>query len=345
MSHLLLDAFDDAAPWSAFEADGVTPSAALGLSIDTQVFHLGEDAASGRIDAAVEALGHFLRRSFVAVDLSQHDELRFWLRASRAADGTPERPFFLELRAGSAALPIGDPQNTWQRFLPVAKPGAWELACLALDDLPAAVRGALTRLELRCTHAAQPFTCHLDDLAAVREEMIGDVEAALVARLDGRLSLAGAPVVAQVASAGVAAPAAPYIRIALVEIRTGGDRPRPGEVRRDYSGLSYRIAAAANEYDLTYDIDAVTTERAHTTRILEFVLASLAPRAQLAVAGRPGLLDWLPIERSNLAEDLDDDRVRLRFRIAARQAVGRPKRVTPAFNEPIINTDSQGSPT
>lgn len=343
MSQQQLDAFDDATLWGAFEADGVTPSAALGLTIDTQVYRFGDDAASGRIDAAPGALGHFLRRSFAALDLTERDELRFWLRATRPADGTPERPFFLELRAGSVALPIGAPQNTWQRFLPVAKPGVWELACLALDDLPAAVRGALTRLELRCVNDAQPFTCHLDDLAAVREEMIGDVEAALVARLGDRISLNGALVPAHVAGSGATPPAAPYLRIALLEIRPGGDRPRAGEVRRDYSGLAYRVAGATNDYDLTYDVDAVTTDRAHTTRILEHVLASLAPHAQLVAAGRPVLVDWQRIERSNLAEELNDDRVRLRFRIATRQVVGAPTKVVPTLNPVSIETEPAGS--
>lgn len=344
MSYQLLDDFANAVLWSAFEADGTTPSAALGLTIDSQVHRYGSDQKSGRIEGASGALGHFLRRSFSALDLTPHEELRLWLRSTRVADGTPERPFFLELRLGSAALPIGHPQNVWQRFLPVGRAGSWELVGLALDDLPAAVRGSLTRIELRCTDDAGSFICHLDDLAAVREEMLGDVEAALLARLGDRLALDGDLVPAYIASPGVTPPELPHMRIALVEIRPGGDRPRSGEVRRDYAGTGYRVAGAANDYDLDYDVDAVTGSRLHTTCILEFVLASLAPRSQLAAAGRPVLVEWQRIDCSNLAEELNDDRVRLRFRIATRQVAGLPTKVVPTFNPVSIETEPAGSP-
>lgn len=344
MSYSLLDGLADAAPWAAFEGDGVTPSALLSLVIDPAIHRFGRDAGSGRIEGGPGALDHHLRRSLGNLDLTSHDELRLWVRADRLADGTPERPFFLEARLGSALLPIGDPQNTWHRFLPVPRANAWDLVSLALDDLPADVRGAVSRLELRCVDDTVPFALLIDDLAAVREEMVADAEAALVAELDGRLIFGGNPVPAHVENVGLAPPPLPYVRIELVEILPGSDRPRAGEVRRDYAGSGYRVAGAANDFDLVYDIDAATDSRQHTTRILELVLARLAPRTQLAAAGRPVLVDWRPIERSNLVDELNDNRPRLRFRVATRQVVGPPTPVVPTFNQVSIATEPAGSP-
>lgn len=343
MTFTLLDGMTDAGPWSGFEGDGVTPSAVLTLAVDAEIHPLGRDAGSGRIDGAAGALDHRLRRSFAGIDLSPHDELRLWVRADRPADGTPERPFYLEARLGNAALPIGDPQNGWHRFLPVSRTGSWELVSLALDDLPGQVRGSLERLELRCVDDSAPFTLWIDDLAAVREEMVGDVEAALVAELGGRLVLDGNPVPAHVENPGQNAPQVPYVRLELVEIRRGSDRPRAGEVRRDYSGSGYRIAGAHYDFDLVYDIDAVSGSRQHTTRILELVLGRLAPRTRLAAAGRPVLVDWRPIERSNLVEELNNNRVRLRFCVETRQVVGPPTPVVPTFNQVSIETEHAGS--
>lgn len=344
MTYTLLDGMADAGPWEAFEGDGVTPSAVLSLVTDPEIHPYGRDAGSGRIDGAPGALDHRLRRAFAGVDLSQADELRFWTRADRTADGTPELPFYLEVRLGSAALPIGDPQNTWHRFLPVARTGAWDLVSLALDDLPAAVRGSLEQIEIRCVDDSAVFSLWIDDLAAVREEMVGDVEAALVAELGGHLVLEGNPVAAHVENPGQVAPQQPYVRLELVEIRRGSDRPRSGEVRRDYSGNGYRIAGASYDFDLVYDIDAATGSRQHTTRILELVLARLAPRTRLAAAGRPVLVDWRPIERSNLVEELNNNRVRLRFCVETRQVVGQPTPVVPTFNQVSIEAEPAGSP-
>src|SRR5262245_58513843 len=53
------------------------------------------------------------------VNLSMYDELRFWVNADRAADGTPDRPFFLELCLVQAGV-----ERRW--LVPVNEPGVWE---------------------------------------------------------------------------------------------------------------------------------------------------------------------------------------------------------------------------
>src|SRR5437870_4758452 len=98
MPLMIVDSMDNAGPWQAFAPDGVTPSVELSLAIEPPRPRPGADAFAGRVSGTVKALNHTLRRAFAALDLSQFDELRFWVYSDRQADGTPIRPFFLEMR-------------------------------------------------------------------------------------------------------------------------------------------------------------------------------------------------------------------------------------------------------
>src|SRR4051812_25741142 len=206
----VLDSMTDPGAWAARTPDGAAASAELAVIADPA--NLTGDG-SLRVTATTAALGHRLERTLPAADLTGFSDLQLVLRADRPADGSPAAPFFAELRLGSAAAPIGAGGNTWHRLLPVRSAGSFELVALALDDLPPAVRGAVTAVRLTVVDAARPVTLLLDRLAAVRESMLADADAALLARLDGLARIDDTPVPALVAEQGAADPQPPYIRL------------------------------------------------------------------------------------------------------------------------------------
>nr|MCU0922324.1 hypothetical protein [Burkholderiaceae bacterium] len=114
MAVLTLPGTDQLANWSAFQADGITPSAAIALVQDNVSTTPSGDSRSVGISLAAASLNHRARCSVAAQDLSEIDELRLALRSDRPASGS----FFVELRLGSAALASGAPGNLWHRRLP-----------------------------------------------------------------------------------------------------------------------------------------------------------------------------------------------------------------------------------
>lgn len=336
MAWLLIDDLQSAAPWSAHRPDD-TPSPELALVADTSEFRHLPDQSSGRVEASASSTGHYLRRALPALDLDDLDELRFWLRSGQPADGSPERPFRLRVELGSAALPVGAPGNEWRRLLPVEEAGRWQFVRLALDDLAPAVRGAAAELRLTVVDAAGGFTAWLDDLAACRPELLADVDTALLALLDGTLSIGGVPVPAEIAVPGAAAPGEPWLRltpydVAFSDLRTGARRPRT-----DFTDAGFRIRPESVAYDLAYRIEAVTSDRGEQAQILEFVLDVLGARRDLLVAGLPH-----PAERvaASPPEDAWNDAPVLRYRIQARRERGAPRHVLPVA-ETVLTTDLQ----
>src|SRR6266545_1046811 len=112
------------------------------------------------------------------LDLSAYDELRLWTYASRTADGTPSAPFLLELSYLDAADVPGE-EHRW--LVPVNRRRTWEQHRFGIADDR---RGQITGLFLRCL-TNEPFQIHLDELLAVNEEPLSDVESALTGLLDG----------------------------------------------------------------------------------------------------------------------------------------------------------------
>ena len=122
MSHLVVDDLADLTPWAARTPTGAA-SAAITLA-RSPAARLGGPAL--RIEAGPDATGHRIERALGPLDLSPFDDLELWVRGDRAADGSDGRPFYLELRLGSAALAVGASGNAWQRLIPVddaRKPG------------------------------------------------------------------------------------------------------------------------------------------------------------------------------------------------------------------------------
>lgn len=330
MPHLIVEAMNQANQWSALAPDGVTPSVALSLSDDAAVARFGVDGTSGRISGSAAALHHTLRRTLPGLDLSDYDELRLWLRSDRVANGSPTQPFFLELWLGSDALPPEHAGNSWVRSLPVFQAEEWELVRLSLRDLPAAIRSAVTRLHLRCIEASQPFTCHLDDLLAVREAMIADVDEALWGSLHEQVSVEGTPIAAVLAHPGLSEPEAPFIRVRHTGLRLARNRRQGGGQRSDFRGNTFALLPDAIGYDLFYEVTLHTSSRAEEVQLLEFLLDRFSPRSYLLVNGT-----LLPIEHIE-PEGMPANEPHLRLKVATARASGLPTPATPPFNEIII---------
>lgn len=322
MAQLLIDNMNNAGLWSAVAADGVTPSAELSLVVDNTRFRIGADQQSGRISSSVNALDHRVRRALANLDLTTFDELRFWLWSERLADGAPGRPYFLQARLGSVALPIGNVGNTWQRNVPVGQIRTWELVRLSLDDLPAAIRSAANQLELRCIDATTSFACNLDDLFAVREQMISDVDMALQARLHNQLTLNGNQVAAVFFHAEQPPVVEmPFIQITQYDVQYIGERTPVVQSRADYTSNGFSLRPISVAYEIFYELDFFADTRAEKGAIMDFVLRRLSPRSELVVNAVPLTVDWVAVPPFDQTGG-PRDRCLFYFKVSTRQEVG-----------------------
>jgi hypothetical protein len=118
------------------------------------------------------------------LDLSAFDELRFWVNADRRADGSAEAPFWLELSYHDVAdLPADE--HRW--YIPVNAEGVWEQRRIGIANDR---RSAIDRFRLSVLDD-RPFSIAVDELLAVNEEMLVDLEGALVARIGPSLAVPG----------------------------------------------------------------------------------------------------------------------------------------------------------
>ena len=271
------------AGWQALQADGVTPSTTLTIAQDTTTATPSGDTRSVRIDLTTGSLNHIARRSGVAQDLSQHDELRL----VAGTDGPVAHPPVLELRLGSAALPIGAPGNTWHRRLPPMA-GGWELVRFSLDDLPAAVRGALTVMELRCVNDASHIRLRIDEALAVRSAVVFDTEQALLNRLHNRFVLNAAPVPALLTVAGAVLPASPWpcIVIMSLALRLAQERSTGQSRRCDFTSTGYRLRPAPAAYEIIFGLEPLAATRGEQAAITDWLLFALPVQSTLRVGGQ-----------------------------------------------------------
>ncbi|MCC7164257.1 MAG: hypothetical protein IT331_17310 [Anaerolineae bacterium] len=342
MSQLAIDAMDDASRWKGFAADGATPSAELVMTDDAVMFRYGADRKSGKVTGTTAALNHVLRRTLAATDLTNLDALCFWLKSSRRADGSPARPFFLEMRLASAAIGLDAPANTWSRLIPVEQNDTWEFVRLGLDDLPAGIRNAVTVMQVRCVNAETSFTANLDDMLAVRAEMIGDADAALRARLHEQLTLDGTKTPAVVFFPDDPAPPnPPFFRILNYDIRVLYELMRSEPTRADYSGHGFRLRASAVPYLLSYEIEAVADTRAHQTRMLEFALETLTPSSHLLVNGVMLPLEWVDVASEDLIGGSRTGRTLLHFQLMTWQERGAVERAVPPYHTVEVAMDQR----
>jgi hypothetical protein len=216
-----------------------------------------------------------------AVDLREREELRLWLRSSRAGA-------YLELEVDS--VPASG--SAWRRQLPVRRAHHWELHRLWIGDMAAGVRSAARRLRLRSLDGTVAFTAAVDELLAVQPQAVVDADAALLARLHRRFSVPGAagptPVPAILdfpESPGTRV--APYILITPWSVQP--EAPPAGE-RVDSPTMTGAATRPAPLFaTLEYRIDVFATNRAEKSALLgEIVPALLRP---LPVAGAAVTVD------------------------------------------------------
>jgi hypothetical protein len=231
---LAVDDLGDLTPWKA-RTPGGAASNAIAVAAGTGP-RPAEPAM--RIEASSDAQGHFVERTLAAVDLSAFADLELWVLSDRPADSSDARPPFLELRLGSAQLAIGAGPNAWHRLIPVPTAGTWEFVPLALDDLPAPVRSALTAIRFTCVDAKQPFALTLGTIRAVTQQLLSDADAALLDRVDGKLELNNAPVTAVVEPEPD--PGTPFFRLRNYGVRPAPERSPSAGTRTDYTEPAFR---------------------------------------------------------------------------------------------------------
>ena len=174
MSHLLVHDMD--AAWT-------TSGVALAVTVEPTGVP-GIPGASNRLDASGAAPAT-ATSTFGAggLDLSGFDELRFWIIADRRADGSSSAPFYLEL----FYVDLSNPAVEFRWFVSVNASGRWEQRAVGLGANP---RSAVGTIGFR---ALQPtaFSCAIDELLAVREEMMRDAEGALTVAIERDVTIAG----------------------------------------------------------------------------------------------------------------------------------------------------------
>jgi hypothetical protein len=334
MAQQWLDSFNTA--WASLEPDNSTPSSALVMSIDTDMFRFGADQSSGRISATTEAADHRLRHTFPAVDLTTYDELRLSILSDLAANGGAA-PFYLELRLASAAMSFEDTANTWRRYLPISEANQWETARFTLYDLPDAVRSAVTMMQVRCVAVPRGFTIYLDDPIAVRQEMIGDAEQALVEYLNVHVRIDDAPVPVYITHSGTTASEEPYLHVTLYGIRYVQDIPV--QQRVDFVDAGYSLLPPAVGYELYYEIDCRAPERSTSVRLFESVLAACVPRRQLRINNVLHRLEQINIDLHDTFQRAEH--LLVRFKISTQQEVGAPQRVQVPYHEIAVGVGYQ----
>jgi hypothetical protein len=346
MVHVPVEAFDAVGGWAVRHADG-SPSDAVVVDAVDGPPHLAGKAVRLTVGAAA---GGRVERSFPPVDLRATDDLQLWVRADRPAD--VGRGFTLELSLGSGASGLDAAANTWRRLLPVEDADRWQPVLLALADLPEPVRAGVDRLRLRVV-GRDPWQVQLAALAGLRQELLGDVERALVARLDQVVQIGGNGVRAVVAP-DAAPPNQPHVRLRPVAVRPAPERARFGEIRTDFTGAGAAAGAAAGAggaatafdlrpapepVDLDYAVDAVAAARADQRTLVEMIVAELPTTGVLVVGDRPLTCEWT----GPMVPEGEPPVPSAPIRIAtARSRPAPPEQAVPPFHSVTVEADSHG---
>jgi len=341
VTELMLDPMNAANQWTALESDGLTPSVALVPQNDTGVYRFGSDSTSLRVTGSTSAEGHVLRRTLADVDLSALDEIRVSLRSTRVADGS-SRPFFLELRLGSNAMPLNDAANTWHRYFPVPRAGNWDLVRLRITDLAPQVRSALSVIQVRCIDATESFTVHLDDLLAVRERLVADVDAALLSKLHQRAAIDGTPVPAIIhhPEDDAPAPSVPFIRITPFAIEPAAERLTSFEQRTDFTSQGCLVRPGSLRYDMFFELDVFTETRDQKAGLLEFLASTLTPNGILVQNGVEIPMEWITVAPQDRIGGSRSDRSPLHIKVRSRRELGEP-RVVRRTEEVLLDVEQR----
>jgi len=274
VSSRLVDAFTT--PWTS------DPSGRFSVRSDPSAARFGADRRGLEVVATAGAAGDappFAEQAYApALDLRDDDELRLWVRSTRAGDDGPARPAYLALEADTAPAAAAP----WRRLLRIGAANRWELARLGLDDMPTAIRRAVGVLRLRSLDPEIAFTAALDDLLAVTPQPFADVDAALIARFDGAYRV-GTRAVAVILDL----PEVPGTRTApylLITPWSAELTPRPGaELVTDRTDRGASVRPAPVDLLLAFRLDVYARSRVEKATLLDRVAADLL--APLVVAG------------------------------------------------------------
>ncbi len=223
MSSVLMD--DMTVPWTAVGA-GFTVSA------DTIAPHT-EAPGSNLLELAPGSSGDHVRTVLTApLDLTEYDEIRFWVRAHTVAAGTRQWPFLLQFEYDD----VGDlPTDEHRWFIPVNRADRWEQRRIGIEQDR---RSQVTELRIR-TVSDQSVNMRVSEVLATRGELLVDAEFALHRRLASirlpgleNLGLA-APVVAGAVQVDLVGQ--PDIQIGNVILLEGGDA---GPEERTLTGVN-----------------------------------------------------------------------------------------------------------
>jgi hypothetical protein len=115
-------------------------------------------------------------------DLSPFSEIRFWIRASRPANGRPATPFFLEFSYRVSTDPPGQ-RRRW--LVPVNRANHWEHRRIGIAS---DARNPISDYQFRSL-SDDPFECRIAELLAVQPEMQADADEALRGLLEANVTL------------------------------------------------------------------------------------------------------------------------------------------------------------
>lgn len=309
-----LDTFAAPLQWAAFDAAS-NPSIQIALAAETAAHPQASTADSMRAEFGSSAVGHVLRRTFAALDLSEFADLTLWARSSSRAGADPGSALRLRLELGSAALPIGAPGNSWHRYLFLPQPNAWSYLQFALDDLPAAVRDAVTMIEIAVVDCDSACSLQLDGLEAQSRTLAADAQETLLNIFDGKLVLGGTPVPAVIAPDAVPFPAQPHFLLTLAKSAPSPKRALGAGVRSDYTDEGYRVRGISEPWDLFYGIGFGDADAANAVQLRDFATSRYGVSSWLAIGNRAWRIE--PVDSAQVVPDAADADPLLYLRIAA----------------------------
>jgi hypothetical protein len=252
-------------------------------------------AAAIRVEVEADASGAATLTPAAPMDLSALTELRFRTRTDRAFDGSPARPFHLELGYDDA----GDQPAESHHWLVAGRPGRWESHRLGIA---ADRRSAITRFRIRTVagRPERPVRLDLEEFLAVADDPVADAEAALVRLLTDR---AGPVVTHEPPTPPAIWPTPPdapdpAILLGLVDLlaepRRGQSLPQRDSFRRREERVVCSVRPPAVALTLAYHASVVGSDRAAALRLLAVATATLCTATSVRTGGVDLPLDCLP---------------------------------------------------
>jgi hypothetical protein len=190
-------------------------SSAPALQVTVEPVGATAPGTSNRLSAPLGAAGETATYTPAGpLDLSAFDELRFWVNADQDAEGTVDAPFWLELSYHDVNDAVNE-EHRW--FVPVNAANTWEQRRVGIESDR---RSAIDRFRFTVLDD-RSFSIDVDELLAVHELMLTDVEAALVDRIGAPAAI---PSLVDVVLTATANPGSPTISVPSAAPFAAGNR-------------------------------------------------------------------------------------------------------------------------